>query len=122
MSALRETAADIRYLLADARGLWPNYDTRKAGDELVRAIADWERFYRRERSRSEPDGIKEVVADLRSTIADFVRPTNMLDVKRTATSSGTEISGYASVFGVLDSDLEIVDSGAFAKSLAEHKA
>ena len=33
----------------------------------------------------------------------------------------TAISGYASVFGVLDRQNEIVDSGAFAASLAQHR-
>jgi hypothetical protein len=43
----------------------------------------------------------------------------LIEIKRSP--SGTEISGYASVFGNVDSDGEIVDRGAFTASLARHR-
>jgi HK97 family phage prohead protease len=61
-------------------------------------------------------------------IANFVRDlscfslapvtTPLFEIKRSP--NGTEISGYASVFGNVDSDGEIVDRGAFSASLAQH--
>jgi hypothetical protein len=44
----------------------------------------------------------------------------LLEAKR-APVSGTEIYGYASTFGTLDMDGEIVDPGAFTASLAEYR-
>ena len=55
-------------------------------------------------------------------LADFSLlplPNPLLEIKRAA--NGTQIKGYASTFGALDMQDEIVDSGAFGVSLAAHR-
>lgn len=60
--------------------------------------------------------------DLNRELAKFsLRPFDkpLLEIKRSAV--GTEIRGYASVFGTTDYQGEVVDPGAYTASLARHR-
>jgi HK97 family phage prohead protease len=62
--------------------------------------------------------IANLVRDLSAfSLAPIAAP--MFEIKKSP--NGTKISGYASVFGNVDQDGEIVDRGAFTASLAQHR-
>jgi HK97 family phage prohead protease len=74
--------------------------------------------------RHEIDGYRVLknMRDLNRELANFSlrrfdKP--LLEIKRSAV--GTEIRGYASVFGTTDDQGEVVDPGAFTASLAQHR-
>ena len=57
-----------------------------------------------------------------TTISDFLRASNPLLIKRTVESDDGTIAGYASTFGgEPDSYGDIIQAGAFASSIAQHK-
>jgi HK97 family phage prohead protease len=67
--------------------------------------------------------LSKVWADFASDLADLkpARSAGMaLEIKRSPIN-GTLIRGYATTWGTLDSDHEIVDQGAFTASLAERR-
>jgi uncharacterized protein len=74
--------------------------------------------------RHEVDGYRVLksMRDLNRELANFsLRPFDkpLLEIKRSAV--GTEIRGYASVFGTTDYQGEVVDPGAYTASLARHR-
>ena len=88
---------------------------RVAIKEASTAVADLSRYFAADRRHK---AIANLVRDLSCfSLAPVATP--LFEIKRSP--NGTEISGYASVFGNVDSDGEIVDRGAFSASLAQHR-
>jgi HK97 family phage prohead protease len=117
MTVSRETLTYLGRELANfslSGDRW-NSDTRFAIKEASSALADFGRYCANARRH-------KALVDLGRELAAFKLPrfsNSLLEIKRSP--SGTEISGYASVFGNVDSDGEIVDRGAFLASLAQHR-
>src|ERR1700694_6016063 len=118
MDSLRETLTELRDCLADFSLASPSSNSGDCRDSIkaaTKALGDF---------RCELADVRHhmALAGLRRSLDDFQLPrlsNQLLEIKRVP--SGTEISGYASVFGNIDSQGEIVDRGAFAASLAQHR-
>ena len=88
---------------------------RVAIKEATTAVVNLSRYFAAD---SRHKAIANLVRDLSCfSLAPVATP--LFEIKKSPT--GTEISGYASVFGNIDSDGEIVDRGAFVASLAQHR-
>jgi HK97 family phage prohead protease len=116
-----------------------NEATRQAMAELNRELsnfslqphADSTRQLSIKRAATAVAELREVLADsskaitlrhLNRELAAFslAEPDKpLLEVKRSAT--GTQVRGYAAVFGTVDQQGEVIDPGAFSESLAHHR-
>ena len=118
MDVSRETMAAIGRELASFTLPRPaaNSNARRVAiTEASTAMADLSRYFAADRRHK---AIANLVRDLSCFSLAPVAPP-LFEIKRSP--NGTEISGYASVFGNVDSDGEIVDRGAFSASLAQHR-
>jgi HK97 family phage prohead protease len=118
MNISRETLAAFGRELASFRLQLPAANSNArcvAIKEASTALADLGRYFADARRH-------KAIADLARDLSCFsLAPvaTPLFEIKRSP--NGTEISGYASVFGNVDQDGEIVDRGAFTASLAQHR-
>lgn len=111
LSALGRELASFRLQLPAA-----NSNARcVAIKEASTALADLRRYFADARRH-------KAIADLARTLSTFsLAPVSapLFEIKRSL--NGTEIKGYASVFGNIDADGEVVARGAFTASLAQHR-
>src|SRR5450759_779362 len=118
MNISRETMADFGRELASFTLQRPAANSNArcvAIKEASTAVADLSRYFATDRRHK---AIANLVRDLSCfSLAPVATP--LFEIKRSP--NGAEISGYASVFGNIDSDGEIVDRGAFTASLAQHR-
>ena len=99
---------DGRFSLAEKSGRSAIADANKSIDDLMAVL----------RGGHRSSSVKSLQA-MNRELSEFSLSAPGLELKRTA--SGTEVSGYAAVFGNVDSDGEVIDPGAFDASLAQYR-
>jgi HK97 family phage prohead protease len=74
-----------------------------------------------ERRRAEQEALAIAAAEI-ARVAGGARAGTPIRLERRAVATSGAIQGYASVFGVVDSYGDIVERGAFAATIADHRA